>query len=115
MSSHESKYPKIIYNENKQAINPNMGYPLTVEEYNDLLHHTHDVSTLVSSGGSDLSPDVNTNIAIINNNVTNLTAVVEELEEKIQEQSEAIITLQEYINTLNEYIENDIQIYVNDP
>ncbi len=52
MGDIKDKYPKIIIDEEKQAINPSMKYPLTVEEYYDLLHHTHDMSSLPSSGGN---------------------------------------------------------------
>lgn len=103
MSDIKDKYPKIIIDEEKQAINPSMKYPLTVEEYYDLLHHTHDISSLTSSdGNSEMTGDIITNI-------TNLTTTIQELQQTIIEQNQTIINLQESIDRLNNYVDQDIQ------
>lgn len=112
--NNQDKYPKIITDDEKQAINPSMKYPLTVEEYYDLLHHTHDVSSLISGGNSEMTDDINTNIAIINNNITNLTTTIQELQQTIIEQNQTIINIQESINSLNDYVDQDIQAEVGD-
>ena len=76
MSDIRDKYPKIIIDDEKQAINPSMKYPLTVEEYYDLLHHTHDISSLTSSDdNSEMVGDIITNITNLTMPKPNLSSI----------------------------------------
>ena len=59
--SNEFKYKKIIIDDDIQCANPFIEHHLTVEEYNDILNHTHRFSDIVSS--EDDSP-VDDNLAL---------------------------------------------------
>lgn len=45
--NNKSKYPKILIDTTKQSAIQNGKYSLTVEEYYDIMHHTHNLSDIV--------------------------------------------------------------------
>lgn len=51
--NNESKYPKILIDTTKQSAIPNGKYSLTVEEYYDIMHHTHNLSDIALENGTD--------------------------------------------------------------
>lgn len=85
--SNVSIFPKITFDENLNA-NVKMAKSLTIEEYLDLLHHTHDG---VSEIGGMLEK------------ITNLESKVAELEAKLKESG---VTGGDDVNTLSEKVDN---------
>ena len=51
--NNKGKYPKILIDTTKQSAIPNGKYSLTVEEYYDITHHTHNLSDIVLENGTD--------------------------------------------------------------
>lgn len=51
--NNKSKYPKILIDTTKQSAIPNGKHSLTVEEYYDIMHHTHNLSDIVLENGTD--------------------------------------------------------------
>lgn len=94
-----NKYPKIIMDETNQAVNPSCKKNITVEEWNDLLHHTHSEFNTGGTGGGGSDVDLTEVIQAINN-LTNL----------IQNQNNDIVTMKEKIEKIEAYIDQDIQI-----
>lgn len=87
MSKYQSKYSKIITDEAHQSVNPNTEYHLTVEEYYDLTHHTHNASDIdgIGSGSDGSSGDV----AALTASVNDLKEAVAELKVLIQQNATA--------------------------
>lgn len=95
-----SKYPEIIIDKKRNsALNANK--ILSLEEYNDLMHHTHDASTLIMGSGSS-------------NSTSNIESVINELNQTINNLSQTIESLTGRINTLENYVDNDMQLDIND-
>lgn len=93
--SYSSQYPKIVMDTNINSVNDSLAKKLTVEEYYDLLHHTHTVSSLIGSvGGGDVSYDGITDI------VNTLSDTVNSLVNTVQIQQETINELKSQINSL---------------
>ena len=52
--SHLSKYPEIEIDKIPNSTNSNMTFPITIEQYYDLMHHTHKASDIIIEGqGTD--------------------------------------------------------------
>ncbi len=92
--SYSSQYPKIIMDTSTNSVNDSLAKKLTVEEYYDLLHHTHTVSSLIGSVGGDASYDGITNI------VNTLSDTVNSLVNTVQIQQETINELKAQLNSL---------------
>lgn len=84
-----NKYPRIIMDNNNQAVNPLCKKNITVEEWNDLLHHTH---------------------AGISNDSAEVLNAISELTTLVQNQNESITIIKEKIEKLEAYVDQDIQI-----
>lgn len=95
------KYPKIITDESTNSPNQNMYVRLTVEQYYDLLHHTHNASDIIgiNNEGSVEPTDSET---------------IQELQSTVETLTETVTTLQNAIGDISEkidkYIEEDIGI-----
>lgn len=95
---YKSKYPEIIMDNNNNSPNGYTKYNLTVEQYYDLLHHTHNSSDLV--GGSGEGGGSN-----ISQTVSDLVKKVEALQNTVNKQDEIIKSLNTTIQGQNENIE----------
>lgn len=51
MNNFKSKYPKVIVDNINNSVNEGLKKIVTIEEWYDLTHHTHDISTLSSDEG----------------------------------------------------------------
>lgn len=104
MAIYDSRYPKVITDTTSQSVNPNLKKEITVEEWYDLLHHTHAEFSNSSSGGSTGgSNSGNVDLTEINNKLDALTTL-------IQSQSEDITVIKGKIDNIEAYIDQDIQI-----
>lgn len=104
MATYDSRYPKVITDTTSQSVNPNLKKEITVEEWYDLLHHTHAEFSNSSSGGSTGGGNSgNVDLTEINNKLDTLTTL-------IQSQSEDITGIKGKIDNIEAYIDQDIQI-----
>jgi hypothetical protein len=111
-SSYISKYPKIVIDENDNSPNSNMKKTLTIEEFYDLMHHTHNAKDIIglNTGNNNSSSDSSNNtgdnsssseeVAELKEQVKSLSMTVEDLQDKVQ-----ILT-----ETLTSYMDNDIGV-----
>jgi seryl-tRNA synthetase len=95
-NQYSSEYPEIVIDQTTNSPNSNMSIRLTVEQYHDLLHHTHKVVDLVGNDKVASTEDV----AELKESSTKLSESISTLESKLEELS----------NKLNTYIENDIGV-----
>ena len=94
-----SKYPRIIMDSIGNSANESMKKTLTVEEYYDLLHHTHDAASIVNNHTGDTSySELQTSVAETQQIVNNLKQMIEQLTTNNND-------LQQTVNTLNTTIE----------
>ena len=49
MGEYQSKYPEIVMDNDTNSGASSMTYPITIEQYYDLLHHTHNASDIIGS------------------------------------------------------------------
>ena len=98
--NHVSKYTKIIIDESDQSINTLTKKELTVEEWYDMLHHTHQEFTNGTIDGTPLTDE----------NATQIINRLEEISTTIQTLSNDINSMKDSITEINAYIEQDIQI-----
>ena len=86
-----SVYPTIIIDDRPNSVNDSMQKKITVEEYYDLMHHTHDISSLTNNNGMTYDEIVNT---------------INELKSTIAEQQKIINNLSNDIANLNNEVSN---------
>jgi len=91
MASNKSKYPLILIDKDNQSAIPTATYYMNVEEFYDLMHHTHHIDDI--EGYSGEAPDVE-------RQVRELTHAVGQLQE----------TVGQLVETLNTYMDEDIKI-----
>ena len=96
MSTNMSKYPEIIVDKDKNAVNTNLKVDLTVEQLYDLFHHTHNLSDLV--GIKQLDTKINDVQKAVAEQSANIAAI-----------KDSVQAIQSNIDSILEYIEQDIQ------
>ena len=79
-----NKYPEIIVDKTRNSA-LNASKILSIEEYNDLMHHTHDLSTLTLSSGDHAGDNIDYTINALYTLINNLILRVETLEGYIQQ------------------------------
>lgn len=112
--AYTSKYEEILIDKSNQSVNPSLKHELTVEEYFDLLHHTHTASSIVQS--SDTGAQLQSSEEILDKLNESLDALrtqselITNLTAQIEAQNETISNMQKSIDTLNNYVDQDIFI-----
>lgn len=104
-SSYENKYPKILIDTQDQSANPHTKKELTVEEWYDMLHHSHQEFSNGDIGSTP--PLTDENAAQILNKLNEITA-------SIQAVTSDIASIKSRINAIDAYIEQDIQVEESD-
>lgn len=79
-----NKYPEIIVDKTRNSA-LNASKILSIEEYNDLMHHTHDLSTLTLSSGDHAGDNIDYTINAIYTLINDLISRVEALEQYVQQ------------------------------
>lgn len=84
MDKYQSKYNEIVMDNQENSPNSNIVVRLTLEQYYDLLHHTHKISDIIGGTNEDGSPanpqiskqieEINKKIEELNNKVNNMSA-----------------------------------------
>lgn len=90
-----SKYSEIIIDQNPNSPNKTMQKKMSIEEYYDLMHHTHRISDLVNNTGIDSEESSSVLLAIA------------ELKSVVEAQQNTINELKETINYLKNQIDNN--------
>lgn len=89
MSEFQSKYPEIITDKRSNSVNNNMTINITIEQLYDLMHHTHNVTDLVSEGdgpagiGDVVVQQINIKINELTQTVNEQAELIQQLQEKI--------------------------------
>ena len=106
-----SRYPSIKTDTRPNSAIESVLKKLTVEEYYDLKHHTHDIDSLVTVDGSMTFTELQTTVVGLTELVNNLNTVLPEQNDIIQEQKNIInkmeadtTELKQLINLQNETI-----------
>ena len=95
------KYPKIVTDERSNSPNQNMYVRLTVEEYYDLLHHTHNASDIIGiNNEGKVEPSNPAEIAELQSTIKTLTQTTQMLQNAINDMNKKV----------DKYIEEDIGI-----
>ena len=87
MDKYQSKYNKIVMDNQENSPNSNMVVRLTLEQYYDLLHHTHKISDIIggtNEDGSPANPQISKQIEEINKKI-------EEIKKKVNNKSQGNI------------------------
>ena len=97
---YKSKYPKIIIDTEKTThFNNRLNYNITIEEFYDLMHHTHSIADLTAVDGEVVDDNIQAT-------VLNLVATVNELKQTIANQqntiNELVIKNNEQYQTINQ-------------
>ena len=101
MAKINSKFPKIIIDSRQNThLSKSMQRKISIEEYYDLLHHTHNISDLIQN--NEIGTDENIQLTI-----ANLVNTVNELKSTISKQQETIDRLSSLVE-INE--DNDVDV-----
>ena len=109
MSTNMSKYPEIIVDKDKNAVNTNLKVDLTVEQLYDLFHHTHNLNDLVGMGDGELSETDKVAIKQLDTKINDVQKAVAEQSANIAAIKDSVQAIQSNIDSILEYIEQDIQ------
>lgn len=90
--NYTSIYPKIITDDKGNSVNESLAKKLTIEEYYDLLHHTHSVTDLVISGGMSYDELQNT-VKTLSEMLNNLIGIVQVQQVTIDEMKAEMATI----------------------
>lgn len=93
-----TEYSKIIMNEDKQSAIPGLNRNITAEEYYDIMHHTHNMSDLISDVEEEEQNNTSTTPSL------NITDDMTDAE-KIEVLSTALASIQETIGDIETAIE----------
>jgi hypothetical protein len=103
---------KVILEEGTtNTVNPHMQKHITIEEWEDLLHHTHEGLNSTGSGGTGSGGIINTDIT---NVINNMNTTINNMNTTINNMSTTIDNMQSQIDKLESYVDQDIQISDND-
>ena len=112
--SHLSKYPEIEIDKIPNSTNSNMTFPITIEQYYDLMHHTHKASDIIIEGqGTDQIDNII--IDNLNTNIQELKETTEKQNEIIVKQTKSIETLTKQVKDLQDTIDSMSQDMITTP
>ena len=104
---YKSKYPKIIVDANKSThFNNALNYNITIEEFYDLMHHTHSLSDLIGNSDEIVDGDIQATVLNLANVVNELKQTIEAQQGIITELKEKTKTQEETINQLSKQIDS---------
>lgn len=98
-NTYTSKYPTIIVDTRANSVNESLQKKMTIEEYYDLMHHTHNISQLTSDEGAMSYNEMQ-------NAINSLTKTIGELKIIIEAQQSTIIELKQTVQTLSDEVAN---------
>lgn len=101
-----NKYPQIIMDSRKNSANTLIQKRISVEDWNDLLHHTHNASDLVIDSEGTTYSDMQNTIAELNKNIDSFNTTIYEQQSTINDLKIAIAYQQNTIDELKNIIEN---------
>jgi TolA-binding protein len=108
-----SKYPTIVIDKSANSVNESMVQKITVEQYYDFMHHTHDISAMTVSEGNMSYDEMQTTINQLNQTLNGLNTTIEQQNEIIKkleadttEFKKLIAVQNEIINTIKADMEN---------
>lgn len=106
-----SKFPEIVIDRKFNSPNAQTAN-ITVEQYYDLMHHTHKASDLLggdgSSQGGGISEEDKKTIQELKTKIEELTTTINEQQKLIETQNRAISSLEDSVKTIGETAGFDI-------
>lgn len=104
---YSSKYPTIVVDKSSNSVNESLKKVMTVEEYYDLKHHTHDIASLaVAEGGMSYS-EMQTMVRELSDTINNLNTTLENQNNTIEEQNN---TIMEQNNMIKKVVEENEEL-----
>ena len=101
-NTYVSKYPSIVVDKAANSVNESLKKVVTVEEYYDLRHHTHDIATLAVAEGSMTYNEMQTTVTELLETINDLNTTVQEQNNTIQEQNNTIVEQNNTIKRIEE-------------
>lgn len=98
-NAYASKYPSIVVDKSANSVNESLKKVMTVEEYYDLKHHTHSISSLSVEEGSMSYDEMQVKVIELTNTINTLNDIVQQQTETIQEYNN---TIEQQNNTIQE-------------
>ena len=98
---YKSKYPKIIVDKDANSVNDQLQKKMTIEEYYDILHHTHDIESLSNSSGTTIQEMYNT-ILETQQTLNDFRSTIEQQNDIIEQQNKIIQEQQNIVNNISE-------------
>lgn len=109
INEYKSKYPEIVVDRTVNSPNDNQIVRLTLEQYYDLLHHTHNASDIIGTIDVDEAK-----LKELNDKLDEAIARVNELQQKVNSVSvqtnnleSNVTTLDTKVQTIDKYVENN--------
>jgi len=78
-----SKYPKIITDNRGNSVNESLKKQLTIEEYYDIMHHTHDASSILNKEDIANYEEMQNSIKSLTETVNTLQVTIKNMQDQI--------------------------------
>ena len=97
-NTYTSSYPTIIIDKRSNSVNESLQKKITIEEYYDLMHHTHKMSSIIND--IDSEDGTGTSFSEMQKTINELLTTVNELKTTIATQQNTIDELKETIQSI---------------
>lgn len=77
INTYVSKYPRIIIDKRSNSPNDSLQKKITIEEFYDLMHHTHKISDLINDGGDISYEEIQSIILGLQQEIKELKAIIQ--------------------------------------
>lgn len=104
-----SKYPAIVMDKSANSANESLKKTLTVEEYYDFLHHTHDASSLVVDEDGMTYDQMQTTITELKQTINDLNTIIKKLESDNTELKRSIENINKEISNMASVSDWDVE------
>lgn len=109
-NTYVSKYPSIVVDKSTNSVNESLKKVMTVEEYYDLKHHTHSISSLAVDEGSMTYNEMQTTVNELSETINNLNDIIQQNNNTIKEQNDIIQKLETDTTELKQLIDSQNEI-----
>ena len=106
---YSSKYPNVLIDKRGNSVNQSLQKRLTIEEYYDLVHHTHNMSDIVmdiGEGEGNNYTELMSSMSKLNDRINQLVSTVETQQKTIEDQKKTIESLTQTVEELKDDIIN---------
>lgn len=107
--AYTSKYPSIIIDKVSNSVNDSLQKKMTIEEYYDIMHHTHNISDLAVKEGTMSISEMQTTINDLLADIGDLKSIIEAQKNTINELKENIEIIKEEISNVTTISDYDVE------